>query len=717
MRKKIGKRIGPVPIALVAVFALAAFAAIGLLATTGVQPAEAQSSTDCSVFAAEKTIDDEAVGANASHPDPCAVPGTEANIKFEGVLPSPQAGSITFFVYGVDVGEGDEAVAYYPPDTRYFASGATPPVMVSCGLLEENGSTPQTDDQGAAIEAMVPHQSYVDNDCKQVDSLRSKIIQVEAPGNNANSETLTIEGDELSQATLYVYRVRPVIADIRDAPDLDDEQLPDPTVMVNIRFLGPPSSAKECGMPAAACSTLTSNGGDPVDSGDTTANVVLTVRDENSDMLSGFAQLSLMDAGSALFTETNRTTQTVRVASGVTEAIEVKGLPTSAAFKYGVMADFETSNGTLTVMTSIKRFGDAETIDANAYLCTPGGKLDIEEVLEVVDEDDVVTTEAKAPNECVSELNALKNSNAIDDPNPVTSVAPGSVITIYGKATDSAGNKVSSLEWSPADEDAEAIFNPAAGAAAETRIQVSLGDVAGSYEIKVNDVRDDAEITLTIVVADDTSQISLTGPEMISAATGLATFTVTATDEVGNVPSDAGELNGKYTVAVRNKDARVLGVDGNGFVIFNKKGVGTFQVLMPEDAEEGISLSITVGYQDITATVVVMYGEMMVEPEPMPMLLGDPSITSAMSDAAGMATIMLMPGDNADQHWIWALPTDLVSEGMYSDRVAGDATSFTMSGLTSGMSYWFTAVAGRDMEDGTQEWSMFSDWSAGTLIE
>ena len=35
---------------------------------------------------------------------------------------------------------------------------------------------------------------------------------------------------------------------------------------------------------------------------------------------------------------------------------------------------------------------------------------------------------------------------------------------------------------------------------------------------------------------------------------------------------------------------------------------------------------------------------------------------------------MLMPGDNADQHWIWALPTDRVSQGMYSDRVAGDAT-------------------------------------------
>ena len=97
------------------------------------------------------------------------------------------------------------------------------------------------------------------------------------------------------------------------------------------------------------------------------------------------------------------------------------------------------------------------------------------------------------------------------------------------------------------------------------------------------------------------------------------------------------------------------------------------------------------------------------------MELGDPVVTGAMSDAAGEATIMITPGANADQHWIWAQPTDL-SEGMFSDRVAGDATSFTMSGLTSGMSYWFTAVAGRG-EKGAEEWSEYSGWSAETPIE
>ena len=49
------------------------------------------------------------------------------------------------------------------------------------------------------------------------------------------------------------------------------------------------------------------------------------------------------------------------------------------------MADFEASNGTLTVKTSITRLGDAEMIEANAYMCTPEGKGNIEEVIGVED--------------------------------------------------------------------------------------------------------------------------------------------------------------------------------------------------------------------------------------------------------------------------------------------------------------------------------------------
>ena len=97
------------------------------------------------------------------------------------------------------------------------------------------------------------------------------------------------------------------------------------------------------------------------------------------------------------------------------------------------------------------------------------------------------------------------------------------------------------------------------------------------------------------------------------------------------------------------------------------------------------------------------------------MELGDTSIISAMSNAAGEATIMIMPGDNATKHYIWAQPTDR-SQGMYSDEAAGDADMVTISGLTSGMNYWFIAIAGRGT--GTDsEWSAWSSWTEEKSIQ
>ena len=97
------------------------------------------------------------------------------------------------------------------------------------------------------------------------------------------------------------------------------------------------------------------------------------------------------------------------------------------------------------------------------------------------------------------------------------------------------------------------------------------------------------------------------------------------------------------------------------------------------------------------------------------MELGAPSITNVMSDAEGMATVMLMPGDNATKHWVWAAPTDR-SEGMWhgDSALAGDATMVTFSGLTSGMNHWFIAVAGRGEGD-DEEWSAWSGWTVPAI--
>ena len=61
-------------------------------------------------------------------------------------------------------------------------------------------------------------------------------------------------------------------------------------------------------------------------------------------------------------------------------------------------------------------------------------------------------------------------------------------------------------------------------------------------------------------------------------------------------------------------------------------------------------------------------------------------------------------------------PTD-GSEGMWHRLgPAGDATMVTFSGLTSGMNYWFIAVAGRGT-GADSEWSAWSGWTAETPIQ
>ena len=86
-----------------------------------------------------------------------------------------------------------------------------------------------------------------------------------------------------------------------------------------------------------------------------------------------------------------------------------------------------------------------------------------------------------------------------------------------------------------------------------------------------------------------------------------------------------------------------------------------------------------------------------------------PTITGVSSDAAGSATIMLTPGTNATVHYVWAAPVD-GSEGMWSGDAGGNATSVTMTGLTSGQDYWFIAIAGNGADP--TRWSGWSGWTA-----
>ena len=169
--------------------------------------------------------------------------------------------------------------------------------------------------------------------------------------------------------------------------------------------------------------------------------------------------------------------------------------------------------------------------------------------------------------------------------------------------------------------------------------------------------------------------------------------------DVSGAFSDADMDMLTYSAESDMMDYATVSVDGS-MVTITGVAAGTATITVTAMDPDGAT-----AMQEIMVTVMMA----------LPMELGDPSITSVMSDAEGMATVMLTPGDNATKHYIWALPTDL-SQGMYSDKAAGDADMVTISGLTSGMNYWFIAVAGRGT-GADSEWSEWSGWTAATPIQ
>ena len=117
MRTKNAKRLWPVP-ATLAVVALAALLAFGLMATTGAQPAAAQEGADCEVTVT-------AEGALTPMPEDCATFGDTATVKFTGPAEVPGSEDdepIRFYVLSEDK---SGSLLYYKPATVYQGNEVT----------------------------------------------------------------------------------------------------------------------------------------------------------------------------------------------------------------------------------------------------------------------------------------------------------------------------------------------------------------------------------------------------------------------------------------------------------------------------------------------------------------------------------------------------------------------------------------------------------------
>ena len=106
------------------------------------------------------------------------------------------------------------------------------------------------------------------------------------------------------------------------------------------------------------------------------------------------------------------------------------------------------------------------------------------------------------------------------------------------------------------------------------------------------------------------------------------------------------------------------------------------------------------GEQSITVDAIA--------PPPLPSVpLGDPTGLQASAAGPGQVRLTWSPGANADVQWLWSVKADGTG-GQYIEA-SGITSIVTVAGLENGQNYWFTIIAGRNV-NGIQEWSQWSQW-------
>ena len=198
----------------------------------------------------------------------------------------------------------------------------------------------------------------------------------------------------------------------------------------------------------------------------------------------------------------------------------------------------------------------------------------------------------------------------------------------------------------------------------------------------------------------------LDGPAWV-AINGLETYTVTVTDENGEVPALASASDQKADggcvvtivaeTSVPDRPVRTTGLEpGNCLVLNQNTGMGEFRVVAPFGAQQGDSVRITALLGDEAIVRTIMLGD-----DPTPPATHE-SLVTASDAAAGTATIMWQPITGATSYHVAVITDDgnytLVS-GTYMEITDVSDREHMFTGLTSGTAYIFAVIG--EMADGT----------------
>ena len=768
MRTKNGKWIGPVPITLVAVFALAAFISVGLLlAVPGGQTAEAQGlpgsgttpdgTEGCDVVVA-------GVGAATSNTvqgGKCNTSADELAVNFvnksgtaDDVAVYVTGGSKFRKVQGSSSNSGEISTDAMVMDTDKIGKRGVDEYLLSVAASNISGDGKETvtvsrdmaDGDGKVYlfvfdaEQMLDGSSISLADGAQtsvvVQFVGAPVAKADHDDNNATDQVVTsalvITDDS------YIDTTNDGAENVIEIMDTDTDEVVDGGISSNVDKQGDVPSTR------------------------TSVWVTAEFRDANLKPVTGTIEFVLGTPSEGAEGVRFGAGGTTRIEYGAYQAgFQVMKLPEGKdveSFKIPVMATITSAGNTLTVTTNIVRMGDAVMVEATAYACaiaTSGDKADTDADIDPGDSaaaDGIQEDEA-----CSYEIGRLTNDKASDDPDEIGALAGEDLFFISAKATDTAGNVVANSAAKSLDDDddissweitasadnvADArtaidgdVTSPGTQASGDANETIRITDDAkpGTYSITVTSPDGEVSTMIMVTVSDDASNLSVTcDPEMIPIATGLTDCTVTVTDQNGNVPSnlhkkmdDADKIiKDTVRVAVRSKDVTLIGTDDND-VTLDENGMASFSILLREDAAEGNSITVnvssTIGDESLQASTTVAYGDPATTPG-MPMNVmaeatSDTMITVSWESPAAdggnditgyMVQSAYMMSDGMMSDWMDVDPAHMGMDMMYMDM-----------GLMAETTYYYRVAAmnSSGMGDYSDGMAMATTMMATTMMD
>ena len=738
------------------VMALAALLAFGLLATTGTQPAAAQSADPCVKVAADiNTADANAVAAehtpttdsmNGKDPstDGCDSSSSEAIIELAGPEDTGSSARANYVIYGTDI-EGSSS-SVYPPGTNFGDHDG-----------EESTSnvfyTGTVNDRDSDNKLLTP----------EVFALAAVAISVGPATVNTSGkvtpskETITLSGAPLTTGFVYVTQGTDFTGVISGFNLAEGVTVPktggadsvtlsaDRTLDLEIVFLGPPvATALDDPAPADADtnreprSVLTITEGDKTISATEIDDIVVTadVKDAmNRDLKGKITYTVEFVEGSALAPgqQHSYTTREMDYDATPTNNADDKGTTHvingwatgTNPVRINVSATFTGGTGTIT-LPLVQVDGTTDKIDE--IVINRAGKLDRVEIVASCYAPSADAEERKATK---AEAKICGEGDDPDDPNalmvdmrPRTVFRAGQMFTLKANALDTLGTdtrRTISLDLPDVStEDGADAFSAGASldkvddADDKTIVSIHEGAPPGRYDLTLKAAdgsgsdRIEKEATISIVVSGDPETYTVTGPENI-ALTPFASgqYTVKAVDAQGNPPNFDEDEDMVSVVVESDLDVRVTGLDTTGKVMLDEEtGEATFGVFKSASAMRGdtVSIGIFVG-DELMDQLSVVFGEPFMAPG-MPMNVmaeatSDTMITVSWespaddgdSDITGyMVQSAYMMADDMMSDWMDVDPAHMGMDMMYMD-----------SGLMAETTYYYRVAAMNS--DGMGEYS------------